>query len=383
MCHYTHCSNMFPSPLVFWRTWVALLGPLLLLPLPFLLASDDNTEAIWCLYTILVMAVYWIAECVPLAITSMLPLVLLPLLGVASTAEVSPNYLNSTNMMFLAGLMMAVAVEHCGLHHRIALNIISFVGTSQKMLMLGFMLCTMFLSMWISNTATTAMMVPIVDAISEAVNSPDDIENNGITEKQKRKLSRNHEISRNYLLLSCAYASNIGGTGVITGSPPNLVVLSTLNKDYGEGMAPLSYASWMAFCVPLMILNVFIAWIWILCLQKIQAKDETDHSKDKDAKIQKIILEKKHALGKISRHELQVLILFVILVILWFFKTPVFISGWGDIFIKMTSRSPATKVSVSSATPAVLIVALLFLLPKDYNGMSSSPALLDWKTGVL
>ena len=82
------------------------------------------------------MAVYWIAECVPLAITSMLPLVLLPLLGVASTAEVSPNYLNSTNMMFLSGLMMAVAVDHFGLHHRIALNIniISFVGATQKML---------------------------------------------------------------------------------------------------------------------------------------------------------------------------------------------------------------------------------------------------------
>ena len=101
-------------------------------------------------------------------------------------------------------------------------------------------------------------------------------------------------MTNGYLLLSCAYASNIGGTGVITGSPPNLVVLSTLNKDYGEGMAPLSYASWMAFCVPLMILNVFIAWIWILCLQKMQAKDETVRSKDENLKIRTIILEKKH-----------------------------------------------------------------------------------------
>ena len=85
----------------------------------------------------------------------------MPIAGVASTKDVSENYLNATNMMFVAGLMMAIAVEHCGLHHRISLNIINAIGTDHKRLMLGFMLCTMFLSMWISNTATTAMMVSI------------------------------------------------------------------------------------------------------------------------------------------------------------------------------------------------------------------------------
>ena len=81
---------------------------------------------------------------------------------------------------------------------------------------------------------------------------------NNKEEENNKKLSTQHEVSRNYLLLACAYASNIGGTGVITGSPPNLVVLSVLNKDYGEGKAPLSYATWMAFCVPLMVLNVIL-----------------------------------------------------------------------------------------------------------------------------
>ena len=119
--------------------------------------------------------------------------------------------------------------------------------------MLGFMLTTMFLSMWISNTATIAMMVPIVDAITEAISKCQDNNNGNIEENKKPS-----EVSRNYLLLACAYASNIGGTGVITGSPPNLVVLSVLNKDYGEGKAPLSYATWMAFCIPLMILNVLL-----------------------------------------------------------------------------------------------------------------------------
>ena len=131
--------------------------------------------------------------------------------------------------------------------------VVSFIGTSQKLLMLGFMMTTMFLSMWISNTATIAMMVPIVGAIIEAISTTNNNE-----EESNKKLSTQHEVSRNYLLLACAYASNIGGTGVITGSPPNLVVLSVLNKDYGEGKAPLSYATWMAFCVPLMVLNVIL-----------------------------------------------------------------------------------------------------------------------------
>jgi len=363
------------------------MGPLLLLAIP-LLGAEENQEALWCMYTILVMAVYWIFECLPLAITSMLPLVLLPLFGVASTAEVSLNYLNATNMMFVAGLMMAIAVEHCGLHQRISLNIISFVGTSQKLLMLGFMACTMFLSMWISNTATTAMMVPIVDAISEAVNNPDEVNVDDVESKKETKSrSKAHEVSRNFLLLACAYASNIGGTGVITGSPPNLVVLSTLNEDYGDDQAPLSYASWMAFCIPLMLVNTFLAWLWIMVLQAIYSRGEPARSSDQDAKIKKIILQKKEALGKMSMHEWQVLILFIILVILWFFKTPVFIPGWGDFFKKSTARvppwdtiPPTNKVSVSSATPAVFIVALVFMLPREYNSRKSSPALLDWPT---
>ena len=125
----------------------------------------------------------------------------------------------------------------------------------------------------------------------------------------KLRTSRNHEVSRNYLLLSCAYASNIGGTGVTTGSPPNLVVLSTLNKEYGEGNAPLSYASWMGFSAPLMMLNCLIAWIWILLLQKFQSKGGMPASKDQDIKVKKIIMEKKEALGKMSMHPCTVAII--------------------------------------------------------------------------
>jgi len=226
------------------------------------------------------MAVFWISECLPLAITSLLPLVLLPLAGVLGTKEVSVHYLGATNMMFVAGLMMAVAVEHCGLHHRIALAILSLVGTSPALIMLGFMACSMFLSMWISNTACTAMMVPIVDAISLAISSTnrdeelEEVERaprSGPKEKEEDR-SKSSEVTRNFLLLSVAYASNIGGTGVITGSPPNLVVLNVLDSAYGEGVSPLTYASWMGFCVPLMVVNTVLAWVWIVLLKKMYTR---------------------------------------------------------------------------------------------------------------
>lgn len=144
---------------------------------------------------------------------------LLPLARVASTGEIAVNYLNATNMMFVASLMMAIAVEHSGFHKRLSLNMITAIGTSQPLIMLGFMVCTMFLSMWISNTAATALMVPIVDSICEAMFDDgedinvDDVEKTGKTKARTKE----QETKRNMMLLACAYSANIGGTGVITG----------------------------------------------------------------------------------------------------------------------------------------------------------------------
>merc|ERR1719244_1089221 len=130
------------------------------------------------------MAVFWLTECLPLPVTSTLPMIALPLLGLMSTKDVAVNYLNSTNYMFFGGLVMAIAVEHCGLHLRVALKIIKMVGASQARLMLGFMITTMFISMWISNTATTAMMLPIVDAVVKAINEKDSSNDEIVETKQ-------------------------------------------------------------------------------------------------------------------------------------------------------------------------------------------------------
>ena len=115
---------------------MTIVTPIVLLFIP-LTADDSLHEAMWTLYTILVMAIYWIFECLPLPITSLLPLVILPLASVANTDEIARNYLSGTNMMFVASLIMAIALEHSGFHNRLSLNLISAIGTSQRLIMLG------------------------------------------------------------------------------------------------------------------------------------------------------------------------------------------------------------------------------------------------------
>eukprot|EP00092_Neocalanus_flemingeri_P012001 GFUD01012938.1.p1 GENE.GFUD01012938.1~~GFUD01012938.1.p1 ORF type:complete len:728 (-),score=120.32 GFUD01012938.1:128-2311(-) len=513
---------------VFWRTWVVVLGPFLLSPIVLCSPDDPQTlEALKCAYLILLMAVYWMTEALPLPITSMIPMVGLPLLGLMSTGEVAVNYLNSTNYMFLGGLIMAIAVEHCGLHNRVALKIIMMVGTSQARLMLGFMFTTMFLSMWISNTATTAMMLPIVDAVAEAINekaqeiemkhqsprkekvgtnandSPHESEEedefneddsdipinqktitsinqlslnqktlNSINQmtinsfnsvnpandpesmvaflpnvrrntmdrlpnteearsrfqrrntmerlpRQESRMSRQESIGkvsitskedfrklqkcisievevdpdanikeeteRNFLLLAVAYAANIGGTGVITGSPPNLVVPDVLISSFGQGTG-LTFASWMAFAIPVMLVNVILAWLWLQLLQSWYPGGKVKKGKEQEERAMKVIKEKYESLGTMNLHEAQVLVLFIILICLWFFKTPIFMPGWGDAFNVETVRG--STVSVGSATPAIFMSILLFILPQSYNfwpfasmsqSLQNAPSLITWR----
>ncbi|XP_042889590.1 solute carrier family 13 member 5-like isoform X2 [Penaeus japonicus] len=442
-----------------WRALVVVLTPLLFGIFPILIPTSEAR----CGYVILVMAMYWMTEAVPLAVTALIPVFAFPLLGILSTGKVCLVYMKETNMMFLGGLTVAIAVEHCNLHKRIALFVILHIGQSPRRLMAGFMLTTMFLSMWISNTASTAMMVPIVDAIlvelyssretdgergepksdlsvspqhqsqmelvttngksgqnqevrelgviqekdqleemhlriekeqeleqQEQKKQKEDQERNPVEDEAAVLLKAPREAERlqpiyNMSYLGLAYAANIGGTGVVTGTGPNLVLISTLKSSFSEPTG-LNFATWMAFNVPGMLVCVLLAWLWLqflfmgLCGRKSSIQQTTP---EREAAVKRLIREKYRQLGPITHHEGTVLTLFIVLVFLWLFRAPEFVPGWSKWF----SDAFGEHLEVDDATPAMFIVFLLFVLPAKLNFWcfrdpnappTASPACMSW-----
>ncbi|KAG8224335.1 hypothetical protein J437_LFUL004291 [Ladona fulva] len=340
------------------------------------------------------MAIFWMTEAVPLAVTSLLPVALFPLLGVLDTEEVCISYLKETNMMFIGGLSMALAIEHCNLHQRIAMKVLLTIGTSPGLLMLGFMLTTMFLSMWISNTATTAMMAPIVIAVLKelkkvrffdngasngvictknpkvntvSLSDKDAVVEEGIVDtvnSRKGSSDANADRPSNETIcyfLGVAYAANIGGTGTVTGTGTNLTFMGIFESLFPDATG-VNFATWMIFNVPGMLINILIAWVWLQILYMRLFRGGMDTGGPEAAKkVKQLIQDKYDELGPMTFHEGSVLTLFIILVLLWFFRSPQFIMGWAD-FI------PGVKIK--DATPAMFILFLMYILPADLNFLS-------------
>ncbi|KAK1898147.1 Solute carrier family 13 member 3 [Dissostichus eleginoides] len=255
---------------------ILLLTPLLLLPLVFTLPEKEGR----CLYVVVLMAVFWCTEALPLAVTAMLPVCLFPTLGILPSKKVCPQYFLETNFLFLSGLVMASSIEEWGLHRRIALK--------PAWLILGMMVTSSFLSMWLSNTATTAMMLPIASAILESLfgtwrpsrRSPSSVKLHSLpsvhTEKQMLSIEgpdvaeqsdqRSAEEIRSEsayqmkvwkgFLICIPYAASIGGTATLTGTAPNLILIGQL-KSYFPDCDVINFGSWFAFAFPLMLIFLF------------------------------------------------------------------------------------------------------------------------------
>lgn len=393
-----------------WRAWwrciVAVLIPVMLLPLLF---TVDNKEA-KCGYVVLWMAFYFMLEPIPLSVTALIPVVFFPLLGVLTTSEACTPFMKDTIMMYIGGLTLAAAVEHCSLHKRIALKVLLTIGTGARWLMLGFMITTMFLSMWISNTATTAMMVPIVDAVMKELEKEDarreslkiqdapisvipvptsertqEIWKTDFKKQQyeitmppsrgencqslKAKLSSGRcKKLREALLLSIAYSANCGGTGTIIGSGPNLVLKGIMEETFPES-TELTFASWLLYNTPGMVICVAVSWVG---LQFFFLPCCTRDESSTEAAAKKAILKSYQELGNITFHEGGVAILFLLLVALWFLRDPQFIDGWASYI--------TYGKNIRDATPAIGVCLLLFLIPSRPSLTEHSPPLLDWKT---
>ncbi|XP_027718035.1 solute carrier family 13 member 2 isoform X2 [Vombatus ursinus] len=378
-----------------------------------------------CAYVIILMALLWCMEALPLAVTAFFPLILFPMMAIMDASEVSVEYLNDTNILFIGGLLMAIAVEHWNLHKRIALRVLLFIGVKPALLFLGFMIVTAFLSMWISNTATTAMMVPIAHAVLEqlhrapeqkdreagSVNISFELQepNYPITEKEPQKLCEKdsspvppsvpldyHQKEREHLKISqgmslgVCYAASIGGIATLTGTTPNLVLQGQVNSIFPDNPSVVNFASWFGFAFPTMIILLLLSWIWLQLLflgfnfrKNFSCGDKT---LEQERAAYQVIQAEHKKLGPMSFAEKAVTFLFFLLVVLWFTREPGFFPGWGNVAFP----NHKGESMLSDGTVAFFLSMILFIIPSEFPGFSQQQgtqgklkapaALLNWNT---
>ncbi|KAI1283747.1 Solute carrier family 13 member 5 [Halotydeus destructor] len=289
-----------------------------------------------CAYVTCIMAVYWALETVPVAVTGLLPIVLLPLLSLAPPDVASQAYFREENLLFMCCLMVAIAVENSGVNRRIALKILMSVGTNYKWLLLSFMFTTAIFAILINSSAATAMMIPIADAVIEQVfpktttsraAKEDNLVTVGVTSKSK---SNDTIVANNErcLYLCIAYSAIIGQTMSLTASGPNLVLKRNLD-EFGEGV-PINYLSWMLVCLPGAFLTIAAVWV---AMRSLYCRTVPGANQKKEAEAAKLAIESKYAeLGNVTFHEASTLVLLISLVFLWMLRFPSFMTGWAELF---------------------------------------------------
>lgn len=273
-----------------------LLGPLLfVLTLLFLKPDGLSSEGVAVLASTLWIATWWITEAIPIEVTSLLPIILFPLTGALDLSETTAAFGHKYIFLYVGGFIIAIAIEKWNLHKRISLNIINLIGTNVHLTILGFMVATAFMSMWISNTATAVMMLPIGMAIVKQLkDNPDTIEDENV-------------IFGKALMLAIAYSSSIGGIATLIGTPPNLVLAGVLEEVYG---IELTFTKWFVFGLPISMILLAICWWYLTRVAFTFKQKEFPGGK---AEIKRLMKK----LGKISYEEKVVLIVFVVTALAW------------------------------------------------------------------
>lgn len=324
------------------------LGPLLfVLTLLFFQPEGLSTEARGVLASTIWIATWWITEAIPIPATSLLPLVLFPLTNSLDMKVTASSYGDETIFLFMGGFIIALAMEKWNLHRRIAISIISMVGTNMDRIVLGFMIATGFLSMWISNTATAMMMIPIGLAIINQV--ADGLKNDPSIDTSPQGFAFGKA-----LMLGIAYSASLGGIATLIGTPPNTLLAGAINKMYG---IELSFAGWMLFGVPFAWIFIFVTWIYLV---KIAFPSKLKTMPGGRAVIDK----QKKDLGEASFEEKLVFIVFALAAFSWITRTFLlskFVDGLTDGMI------------------AVIFALVLFALP---SANRKGERLMDWQTAV-
>lgn len=320
-----------------------ILGPLLFtLTLLFFKPEGLSPEGIAVLATTIWVAVWWIFEVVPIAVTAMLPIILFPITGAMELSVTTAAFGHKYVFLYIGGFTIAIAIEKWNLHKRIALTVISIIGTSVSRIILGFMIATAFLSMWISNTATTVMMLPIGLAIITQ------LKDNPATKEDENKTFGKA------LMLAIAYSASIGGIATLIGTPPNLIFAGILEEQYNIEM---TFSKWIIFGLPISVLLLFICWKYLTNVAfKFKQKDFPGGK----AEIKRLL----NNLGKISFEEKTVLIVFCTTAFLWMTRS--------FLISKLIPAIDDTIIAMVSAT-------ILFLLPTRNK---TEKKIINWESAV-
>ncbi|PQB08363.1 anion transporter [Polaribacter filamentus] len=317
-----------------------LLGPILffiVVNLPFFLISEKGDAVI---AVALWMVIWWITETVNIAVTALLPLILFPLLKVMEIDAVGANYGSPIIFLFFGGFILALALEKVNLHKRIALNIVKFTGTTPNKVVLGFMIATGFMSMWISNTAATVVMLPIAISVIKLLIDDKD----GFTKGDK-----NFALS---IMLGIAFAANAGGIATVIGTPPNSVLIGLLENQYN---IQISFLTWMSFGLPFSIIMI-VAVYFVLVKLMFPSKGILFSASAN------LITDEVVKLGKISKEEKRVLLIFGITVFLWVTRTII-----NNIF---------PNLKLSDTIISLIGAVSLFAIPMNFHKRNF---ILKWK----
>lgn len=314
--------------------WIGLFGGLavLLITLLFDPPGEMKVSAWRCLGMGTLMAAWWATEAIPIPATALLPMVLIPALNLGDIKTATAPYANPTIYLFFGGFILGLAMERCKLHRRIALNILDKVGSHPSHQIGGFMLATAFISMWVSNTATAIMMVPIGISVSEL-----------ITRGEKNSEANRYSTA---LLLGIAYAASIGGMGTLIGTPPNALLRAFLAEHY---KIHVGFGQWMLFGVPLAAIMLSFTWWW-LC--RVPFKFETPAA---ESLLHKELAE----LGPMNRAEKMVATVFSLAALCWMTQ---------PLIAKFLPRVDDTFIAMAAGV-------CLFLLPTDVRRREF---LMDW-----
>lgn len=313
--------------------------------------DDPYSKAPIVAFVVTIMAGFWIFEILPIAVTSMFPLILFPLFNIMDMKLTSSYYGKPIIFLFLGGFLLAFGLQESGLHKRIALNIIHRIGSNPIRLVLGFMLASGFLSMWISNTASVMVMIPIALSIVEQA-------------KESDSQNENVGLFALSLMLSIAYAADIGGMGTIIGTPPNLVFLELYTELFPQN-DPVGFLDWMIMALPVSIIFMTVGWVLltrvIFNLSRVKLFDRTD-----------VVANQLKALGKMRHDEKFAGLIFLIAALLWITGSDITLT---DSFGFRGWRSWLNLPHVSDASIAIGAAILLFVIPSRMKGKKT---LLDW-----